>query len=81
MPSGLYIHLDAATLATMKTNLIAAHASVLTTGQSYSIAGRTFTRADLGKISQELAEVSFAQGIQGGTVVTETYVDMSNSPG
>lgn len=80
MISGKYVHLPAATLATMLTNLTAAHAAVLT-GQSYSIAGRTLTRANLADISNELAEVAYAQKLQSGSVVRMTVADMSNQAG
>lgn len=80
MLTGKYIHLTTAQLTTMQTNLLAAHAAVMG-NQSYSIAGRTLTRANLRDISDELGEVSFALGVVGGTVVTTTYADMSNTPG
>jgi len=80
MITGKYVHLPAATLATMLTNLTAAHAAVLT-GQSYSIAGRQLTRANLADISDELAEVAYAQNIQSGTGKRFTYADMSNRAG
>jgi len=80
MVTGKYIHLSSATLATMLTNLTTAHAAALA-GQSYSIAGRQLTRANLAEISNELAEVSYAQSFQSGTVKRVTYADMSNNAG
>lgn len=80
MITGKYVHLPSATLATMLTNLTAAHAAVLT-GQSYSIAGRTLSRANLRDIAEELAEVSYAQTVQGTSGKRFVVADMSNQAG
>jgi len=78
--TGKYIGLDSATLATMKTNAIAAHAAALS-AQSYSIAGRTKTAADLRAIGDEISEISFAQSHASGSIQSVTYPDMSNAAG
>ena len=45
--------------------------------QSYTIAGRTFTRADLRAITSTLGSLAFAIKFLGGGIVSTTYADMS----
>lgn len=79
MIEGLFVNLDAATLATMKTEWLACLSAIATAHQSYSIAGRTFTRANLKEVSNMLGEISYAQKLLSGESVRTVYADMSNS--
>ncbi len=70
---GLFWGMDAATLATMQTQWQACLAAIATAGQSYSIAGRTFSRANLAEVAQMLAEVNSALQRANGSRTTQTY--------
>lgn len=54
--------------------------SIATGMQSYSIAGRSMTRANLAEVSDTVAEISYALQLKSGapTVVREVYSDMSS---
>jgi len=77
MPAGTFIHLDAATLATMKTEWLACLSAIATAHQSYTIGNRTFTRANLKEVSEMVGEITYAQQIQSGGLKRWTYGDMS----
>jgi hypothetical protein len=86
MVEGKFVALDVATLTTMLTewraclSAIAAYDSTkgIASGlQSYSIAGRSFTRADLAQVSDMVAELSYALSLKTGQLVRTTYADMS----
>lgn len=79
MPQGLFIHLDSSTLSTMATEWTACLSAIANAHQSYSIAGRTFTRANLSEVSKMVSEIAFAQKIVGGTIKRRTFADMSNT--
>jgi hypothetical protein len=70
---GIFFGLDAATLATLQTAYTNAIVAVATAGQSYSISGRSFTRADLKALNETLAEIYAAQSRLAGTATTQTY--------
>lgn len=53
--------------------------AIATAHQSYSIAGRTFTRANLSEVSDMVAELSYASNIKAGTLKRRTYADMANT--
>lgn len=76
---GIFFGLDAATLATLKTNYVACLNAIAVAGQSYSISGRTFTRANLKEVAQLVAEVQAAIDRAAGTRITHYYPNMSNS--
>lgn len=75
---GLFFGLDATTLATLKTNWLECVNAIAVAGQSYSIAGRTFTRADLAEAAQMLAEVQAAIDRLNNTAVTQVYPNFSS---
>lgn len=77
MLSGQFLGLTAAELTTLRTNTLAALNGVLTGAQSYSLGGRTFTKADIRELRETLAEISHAQSLLDGTRTTRTYADMS----
>lgn len=71
--TGTFYGLDSATLATLKDAYVNAILAVATAGQSYSISGRAFTRADLAELNSTLAEIIAAQNYANGTGITQTY--------
>lgn len=75
---GLFYGLDAATLATLKTNYIACLNAIAVAGQSYSISGRSFTRADIKEVSQMLAEVQAAIDRLNNTSTTQLLPNFYN---
>jgi hypothetical protein len=79
MPKGTFTNLGltAAELAAMKTEWLACLSSVSTGSQSYSMAGRSFTRADLPEIRETIAEIGYATQIANGNLVRYTFGDLS----
>lgn len=63
----------------MQTEWQACLSAIATAHQSYSIAGRTFTRADLSEVSKMVSEIAYAVKLAGGTLTRTSYVDVSNS--
>lgn len=72
MAKGLLVGLPAATLADMQTKYAECLAAIAVAGQSYSISGRSFNRANLTEVQNMLAEVNYALAIANGTAVTRT---------
>lgn len=70
---GIFFGLDASTLATLKTNYVACLQAIAVAGQSYTISGRTFTRANLKEVAQMLAEVQAAIDRAAGNRTTQFY--------
>ncbi len=60
-------NLTAEELATLRTNTLAAINGILTSAQSYSMHGRSFTKADLPTLYQSLSDISDAQAVVAGT--------------
>lgn len=78
MPANPFIHLSAATLATMQTNYEAAVNAIAVGAQSYSLAGRTVTRANLDSLTRTLGQISEALAMKQGTASIFVAADMSN---
>ncbi len=68
--------LDAATLALLKTDYVLCLRAI-SVAQSYSIAGRTFTKANLSEVIALLAEISGAEAVASGASSATTYADLS----
>jgi hypothetical protein len=81
MLKGTFIYLDAATINTMLTEWQACLTAIATAHQSYSMAGRTFTRANLAEVAEMVGELAYAKELKAGNVVRSTVADMSNTPG
>lgn len=79
MIQGLFVYVPLATLQTMQAQWIAALQAIAVGNQSYSIAGRAFTRANLREVNDTLAEIAYAIQLQSGTIQRTIYSDMSNS--
>lgn len=74
---GLFVNLDAATLTTMLAQWQTCLTAISIGHQSYSFAGRTFTRAQLAEVSKMVAELSFALRVNNGGLQCTVYSDMS----
>jgi hypothetical protein len=79
MPTGKFTFIDSGTLTTMLAEWQACLSAIATAHQSYSIAGRTFTRANLSEVAEMVSELSYAAGIKGATIKRRTYADLSNA--
>jgi hypothetical protein len=77
LPEGLFIHLDLATLQEMQTEWKACLTAIATAHQSYSIAGRSFTRADLKQVSEMVSEIAYAIQAKSGGLTRTVYADLS----
>jgi hypothetical protein len=55
-----YFGLPLATLQSLQTQFIACLEAIAVAGASYSIAGRSFTRANLGEVAQTIKELQAA---------------------
>lgn len=77
---GLFYGLDLATLTTLKTNLVNGLSAIAVAGQSYSISGRNFTRANMAELAQLIQEVQAAIDRLQGTRQTNLYPDFSRTP-
>lgn len=78
MVEGKFVALDVPTLQTMQTQWLACLAAISVAHQSYSIAGRSFTRANLAEVSDVLAEISYALKLNSGGLKRVVYSDMSH---
>lgn len=77
MVVGKFVSLDVDTLTAMLTEWRACLTAIATAHQQYSIAGRSFTRADLAQVSDMVAELSYALKLNSGGLVKTVYSDMS----
>jgi hypothetical protein len=73
-----FLGLDTGTLATLKTETIAAiRACLLNT--SYSLNGKSVTRADLGRLNAMLGQIQAAIDDADGTTDTVTFVSFNGN--
>ena len=77
MITGKFALLDTATLLSMQTDWIACLHAIAVGNQSYSIAGRSFNRANLSEVSDMVSEISYALKLKSGTLVKTVYSDFS----
>jgi hypothetical protein len=75
---GIFFGLDNTTLNTLLTNYTACLNAIATAGASYTIANRQFTRANLGEVSQMVAEINAALVRNAGSGTTTTYARFAN---
>ena len=78
MVTGKFRLLTLATLQAMLPQWLACLNAIAVAHQSYSIAGRQFTRANLGEVSDMVAEIQHAISFQQGAVKNVVYSDMSS---
>ena len=77
---GYFFGLDAATLATMLTEWQACLSGIAVAGQSYTISGRQFNRANLAEVAQMVMEINAAIAYINGTRTTQVYARFNNNP-
>ena len=70
--------LTAAQLTTLQTNWLACLNAIAVAGQSYSIAGRQFTRANLKEVSEIIGAIGLALARVNGTRTTQTFANFNN---
>lgn len=75
MIDGSFVYLPLATLQTIQAQCLACLADNFQAHQSYSIAGRNITRANVGQVSEILQGVSFAIAEVSGTRRRFTVAD------
>jgi hypothetical protein len=72
MAKGTFVGLDLADLTALKTEYVKCLTAIATAGQSYSIQGRQFNRANLADVQNTLSEINYALGLANNTVRTMT---------
>lgn len=70
---GLFFGLPLATLQQLQTDYTACLTAIAVAGQSYTISGRQFNRANLREVKETLAEIIAAVARANNTGTTETY--------
>lgn len=70
--------LDGATLATLKTETLAAVRACLV-NSSYSLNGKSVTRADLGRLTTMLGQIQSAIDYQSGATTDVTFVSFNGN--
>jgi hypothetical protein len=75
--TGKFQALDVDTLTAMLAEWKSCLTAIASAHQSYSIAGRSFTRANLAEVSDMVAELAYALKLNSGGLVKTTYADMS----
>jgi hypothetical protein len=71
-----FLGLDAATLATLKTKALDAIQAVLL-NQSYSLNGKSVSRADLSALNQMLGQIVDAQAYGNGETTDTTFISFT----
>lgn len=77
---GTFYGLDAATLQELKADFILCLKKIAIAGQSYTIGGTTFTRADMKKVADMIGEIQAALDRANGTRRTTSTVASFKSP-
>lgn len=73
-----FLGIDTGTLNTLKTETTAAiRACLLNT--SYSLNGKSVTRADLGRLTQMLGQIQWALDDANGAAVPQTFVSFNGN--
>ena len=65
------------TLLQLQTQYTAALSAIAIAGQSYSVAGKSFTKADLKNVAEILGSIAYAIAVQQGNIQRFVYADMS----
>lgn len=73
MASGSFVGLPLATLTSLREKYISCLEAIAVAGVSYSIGGRSFSRANLTEVRNTLEELTYAIKIADGTRVMTTY--------
>jgi hypothetical protein len=75
-----FIGLDGATLATLKSEAVACLSAILK-NQSYSLNGRSMTRANLNDVKTLIGQLQGAIDITAGTTAQTTYASFTGLGG
>ena len=75
-----FIGLDSATLTTLKSEALSCLSAILK-NQSYSLNGRSMTRANLNDVKATLGQLQAALDIANGTTAQTTYVSFTGQGG
>ena len=73
MASGSFVGLPLATLNSLRTKYIECLEAIAVAGASYSIAGRSFSRANLTEVRNTLEELTYAIKLADGSRTLTTY--------
>jgi hypothetical protein len=73
MASGSFVGLPLATLTSLRDKYVTCLEAIAVAGASYSIAGRSFSRANLGEVTNTIAELNLAIRVATRTQVYHTY--------
>ena len=73
MAKGDFIGLPLATLTSLRDKYVTCLEAIAVAGSSNSIAGRSFSRANLGEVSSTIAELTLAIQNISGTRIRTTY--------
>lgn len=65
-------------LTTLRTNALAGLNAILTSGQSYSMMGRSFTKANVQQLRELVADITGAIALKAGTMQRTVLSDFSN---
>jgi hypothetical protein len=78
MANGDFIGLPLATLTSLRDKYVTCLEAIAVAGSSYSIAGRSFSRANLGEVSSTIAELTLAIQSATGQRVRTTYANFGS---
>lgn len=73
MARGDFVGLPVATLNSLRSKYIECLEAIAVAGASYSIAGRSFSRANLSEVREIIAELTLAIESEAGTRIRTTY--------
>ena len=73
MAQGSFVGLPVATLTSLRDKYVSCLEAIAVAGVSYSIGGRSFSRANLTEVRNTLEELTYALKIADGTRVMTTY--------
>jgi len=73
MASGSFVGLPLATLNSLRTKYLECLEAIAVAGASYSIAGRSFSRANLTEVRNTVEELTYAIKLADGSRVLTTY--------
>ena len=73
MARGSFVGLPLATLTSIRQKYLDCLEAIAVAGASYSIGGRSFSRANLGEVRDTIEELTYAIKLADGTKVINTY--------
>jgi hypothetical protein len=77
MAKGDFLGIPLATLTSLRDKYVTCLEAIAVAGASYSIAGRSFSRANLGEVRDTIAELTLAIESANGTRIRTTYANFS----